>query len=319
MELIYTNVDGKDIGAFSKRTRIDFEIGEADCKNDFTITMPIEDYDDRIRKGSIVYSDTEIGGVVVGLESNTRTKSVTLHGGNWRDIVAQQVIIPPTGTDYFTFEGDASQFLSVLLDSHFSGYIVADREPVGVNVSASFRYTNKLLGIETALNSVGYRLSVSFDFDNVKAIFKAVPIETLNKEYSNDYGVSLIVKDIHDGVNHMIALGRGELAERMVYECWRLSDGTITEDEATAETDGVKGLNIRTYVYDYPSAEDMDVLKESALEKFNENADTLSFDIADVNDADIGDYVSIRERVIGLSMTKKLNPDYTKVIWTTLK
>ena len=128
-----------------------------------------------------------------------------------------------------------------------------------------------------------------------------------NKEYSDDYyNVSLVVKDIHDGVNHMIALGRGELAERMIYECWRLFDGSITESEAEAIADGVTGINVRTYVYDYPSAEDMDVLKESAIEKFNDNADTVSFDISNVNDADIGDFISIRERIIGLSMIKKV-------------
>lgn len=307
MELIYTDVNGKDIGTFSKRTQIDFEIGLNDTKNDFTITMPIEDYDNRIKKGSIVYSDTEIGGIVVGLESNTKTRKVTLYGGNWRHIIGQQVIIPAPGADYFEFNGDIAQLLSVLLDQYFGGYIVADSQLTGTTVNAQFRYTNKLFGIETALQNVGYRLSVTFDPEDVKAIVKAVPIETLNKEYSDDYyNVSLVVKDIHDGVNHMIALGRGELAERMIYECWRLSDGSITENEAEAIADGVTGINVRTYVYDYPSAEDMDVLKESAIEKFNDNADTVSFDISNVNDADIGDFISIRERIIGLSMIKKV-------------
>lgn len=307
MELIYTDVNGKDIGAFGKRTQIDFEIGLSDTKNDFTITMPMEDYDNRIGKGSIVYSNTEIGGIVIGLESNTKTKKVTLYGGNWRYIIGQQVISPAPGADYFSFSGDISQLLTTLIDDSFGGHIVADNKLIGVNVDVQYRYTNKLLGIETALNSLGYRLSISFDADNVKAIVKAVPIETLNKEYSDDYyNVSLDVKDIHDGVNHMIALGRGELAERMVYECWRLSDGTITEDKTTAEADGVKGINIRSYIYDYPSAETLEILKESAIEKFNENADTVSFDISNVNDADIGDYISIRERIIGLSMTKRV-------------
>lgn len=306
MELIYTDVNGVDIGTFSKRTQIDFEIGLSDCKNDFTITMPTEDYDERIRKGSIVYSDTEIGGIVIGLESNTKTNKVTLHGSNWRNIIAQQVIVPPSGSDYYVFNGDVANLLIALLDPYFGGRIVADSHIIGVNVKASFRYTNKLFGIEQALNSVGYRLAVDFDPNEVKAIVKAVPILTLNKEYSNDYGYNLIVKDIHNGANHMIALGRGELSERTVYECWRLSDGTITESKSTAVADGVTGVNIRTYVYDYPSAENLDVLKESALEKFGQNADTVSFDISNVNDADIGNYISIRERIIGLSMTKKV-------------
>lgn len=321
MELIYTDIDGKDIGSFSKRTQIDFEIGLNDTKNDFTITMPMEDYDSHIGKGSIVYSDTEIGGIVIGLESNTKTKKVTLYGGNWRYIIGQQIIVPPTGSDYFTFEGDVSQLIATLINPSFGGRIVADEHPVGVNVSVQYRYTNKLVGIETALQSVGYRLAITFDVDETKAIVKAVPIQTLNKEYSDDYyNVSLVVKDIHDGVNHLIALGRGELSQRMVYECWRLSDGTITEDKTTAEADGVKGINIRSYIYDYPSAETLDILKESAIEKLNSNADTVSFDISNVNDADIGDYISIRERIIGLSMIKRVKSrlykgylDYIKV------
>ena len=113
-------------------------------------------------------------------------------------------------------------------------------------------------------------------------------------------------KDIKNGFNHCVCLGRGELTERTVIHLYRLSSGTITQDESLAIKDGNVGIRRRTMIYDYPSVESTDELIQGGIDQLNQNNDTKSLEISNVDDVEINDIVGAKDRVTGIYMQKRI-------------
>lgn len=307
MALIWTNQQRVEKGYLGKRISIDMEIGlKEQSRNDFEITIPLESWDSELNEGSLIYEEdetSEIGGLILGKTSNMAEKTVVLYGKTWRGLIDTQVIEPTQGQAYFQARGDANAFLRSVIDDCFDGLIIGSSETSGVQINRDIRYMNKLEAIEKTLADVGLRIDIDYDIENKKAIVKSVPIVIHEEtEFSNDYGISLIAKDIKDGYNHCICLGRGELLEREIVHLYKLSNGTFTQDKSIAIRDGISGINERCIIYDYSSAEDTQALIDGGMKTLNENGDTKSLEINNVDNIAIGDVVGARERLTNIYM-----------------
>ena len=79
----------------------------------------------------------------------------------------------------------------------------------------------------------------------------AVPIVDWSDqlEYGQDNRVDFTTRDNQRGINHLICLGRGELADRLVIHLYLQPDGSIVD------TIYYTGVEERTAVFDFSSAE----------------------------------------------------------------
>ena len=216
--------------------------------------------------------------------------------------------MPPSGQAYYQARGDANDFLRAILDDQFDGLIVGSTELCGVEINRDLRYVNMLEAIEKTLGDVGLKLKITFDIANKRAVCSAVPIANYSNdtELNNDYGYNLVAKAIKNGYNHVICLGQGELTERTVINLYRLRNGNVTQDESLAIADGNVGINRRTMLYDYSSVESEEELLQGGIDQLNENQDTNTLEISNVENVDIGDIVGAKDRITGIYMQKQI-------------
>ena len=118
-------------------------------------------------------------------------------------------------------------------------------------------------------------------------------------EISQDYGINFTSEIGNvELANHCLALGSGELAERMVLNVYRVGDQYYTERPASLAPE-----DVRTVLLDYGSVENADDLMESALQRLEETAPQQSITIdelgLDVN-MKLGDQINVRDRLTGL-------------------
>ena len=136
------------------------------------------------------------------------------------------------------------------------------------------------------------------------------PIEDLSEkyEYSDDYGMKIIIEKKTGGVNHLICLGAGELAARTVVDLYVDKTGEITEKQAyfgeyeIAET------------YDYGNSESATELKEKGIEHLKElkSSDSVSASFSKL-DVDIGDIVGGRNRATGIVLKEPVTQEIVKI------
>lgn len=313
MDFIYTGNDLVDIDYLDRQMELDMEIGSylSSSRNDFELTVPYSVWNSKFNEGSIIYDNdetSEYGGRIQGITSDTANESVTLYGYTWRGLISKKYVVPPSGQAYYQARGDANDFLRAIMDDQFDGLIIGSTELCGVEVNRDLRYVNMLEAIEKTLADVGLKLKITFDIQNKCAVCSAAPIVNYSNdtELNNDYGYNLVAKAIKNGYNHVICLGQGELTERTVMNLYRLSNGNITQNENEAIADGNAGINRRTMLYDYSSVESEDELLQGGIDQLNENQDTNTLEISNVENVDIGDIVGAKDRITGIYMQKQI-------------
>lgn len=313
MDFIYTGNDLVDIDYLDRQMELDMEIGSylSSSRNDFELTVPYSVWNSKFNEGSIIYDNdetSEYGGRIQGITSDTANECVTLYGYTWRGLISKKYVVPPSGQSHYQARGDANDFLRAILDDQFDGLIIGSTELCGVEVNRDLRYVNMLEAIEKTLSDVGLKLKITFDIQNKCAVCSSVPITNYSNdtELNNDYGYNLVAKAIKNGYNHVICLGQGELTERTVINLYRLSNGTVTQDESLAIADGNVGINRRTMLYDYSSVESEEELLQGGIDQLNENQDTNTLEISNVENVDISDIVGAKDRITGIYMQKQI-------------
>lgn len=314
MEIIYTDFEKKEIGYLGSLTEIDFEFNitksEDDVTNDFTITIPNDLWDKKLDVGSIVYEDTEnseVGGLIIGKSNDTATNKLVFYGKTWRGLLADKVIMPPSNQAYYQARGDANLFINDIIGNRFDGLITGSTELCNVNVYRDLRFQKLLYGIEKTLNDKQLVMNIVFDRVNMKAIVTAIPVTVREDvEFSQDYGFNFIAKDVKDGFNHCICLGKGELLDRLIINLYKLSNGEITQDEQSAIADGITGINKRSITYENTSYENEQDLIDGGIDKLNDNSDTKKLEISNVFGVNLGDIVGARDRITDIYMQAQI-------------
>ena len=232
LEYIYTDSNYNELG-YLTHFNADIEIGKYDVsKNDFELTLSLEDRDPLFTVGSLFYKEnTEIGGVTQRLKINTSDNTITLIGPTFRGLLEKEYVQPPAGSAYLTLNGEANTCINVLIDGRFSNLFVVDNIGASnINVKYDVRDINLLQALEKALGASNARLCIRHRTDG-KVHLYAEKINDLSDtlQYDNDYQIDMTVKTESKPYNHILCLGKGELLDRLRINLYLQSDGSWTE------------------------------------------------------------------------------------------
>lgn len=313
MEMILTDADRLELSYLDIASYIDIDVGNT---NDFEISLSREDvrrYD--AKKGCCIFAPgTEFGGIIEDVQSNTEDAEITFTGYTWRGLLKHMVIEPPSGQGYLTVSGDANRVLEKVLNKGTGLLFEVPDSVSGINIPKyQFRYIPALEGLAAMLEKSKARLDIQAVQGDAgepfKLLIRAVRIKNYSEdvEYNGDNQIGVSVRDFGAGINHLICLGKGELADRTVVHLYAQLDGSIGKKQY------YKGTNERTAVYDYSSAENAEVLETEGKKRLKElmnyksaTANTSKTDLA------IGDIVSARDRDTGVSLSRPVvNKIYT--------
>lgn len=311
--MIVANEKGCELGALKNYKEAEFSVGD---ENDFVITLKsqVVNKDFLWYESQVFIPGTEFGGIVKDITSLTKSKTVRFMGDTWRGMLSKKIISPPSGQDYLTVSGELNEVLRKMLKEHFGDWFVVPEESTEVTVIYQFnRYVTLLDGLTSLLESVNYKLSIKYiqgapgEAGYVEV--SAAPINNYSEEeeYSQDCNIKMTVRDYRRGINHLICLGEGELKDRIRVDLYIQKDGSI------GKTQYYKGLEERTDVYDYSSA-DVAELEEGGEKRLKELADYKEFDMnIEKANLELGDIVSGRDHITGLYVVKPVIQKILKI------
>lgn len=311
--MIVANEKGCELGVLKNYKEVEFSVG---AENDFVITLKSQAVNKEFLwyESQVFIPGTEFGGIVKDIISLTKSKTVKFMGDTWRGMLSKKIISPPSGQDYLTVSGELNEVLRKMLKEHFGDWFVVPEESTEVTVNYQFnRYVTLLEGLTSLLESVNYKLSIKYiqgapgEAGYVEV--SAAPINNYSEEeeYSQDCNIKMTVRDYRRGINHLICLGEGKLKDRIRVDLYIQKDGSI------GKTQYYKGLEERTDVYDYSSA-DVAELEEGGEKRLKELADYKEFDMnIEKANLELGDIVSGRDHITGLYVVKPVIQKILKI------
>lgn len=314
MDFILADSSFYDVGYIDVRKDIDVDIGETD---DFVMKLYLDDY--KVLFGDLenpvfYVPNTEYGGIIADTYTPPGQDTIELCGDTWRGMLRKKIIKPPSGSDYLLVSGDAHSIMRDLLTDAFDGMFVVPAQDCGI-VFENYqfdRYVDFLDGFTKMLFSKMYRLNIEYKTGRPGHVeISAVPITDYSDtmEYSEDYGnISFSTRDVRNGINHLICLGKGDLKERQVIDLYVQSDGSIGSEQYFF------GMDEREAIYDYKNAESIADLESKGVEYLTELMGYKLFDMT-VRDsvAEIGDIVGGRERATNLVIKQQITQKIIQV------
>ena len=306
MDFTMTNEKGEGISFLRIPYDMDIDIGNT---NDYVLNVSLSEWQAAGYKTGCRFfvPGTEYGGIIQNIQTEEGSDAMTVSGDIWRGMLAKKIIEPPAGQDYRKVSGEANAILKSLIDGQFGNLFKVSDVNSGITVKTyQFdRYTDMLTGIVKMLMSANARLQIKYIQGPPNGVghveVGAVRIKELNEEYSQDTKVSFSTKDVQNGINHLICLGKGELKDRQVVHLYADGKGNISQ------TQTFTGLSERTSTYDYSSAETLDDLIKGGTERLKELINYKQFDMTvDEAVADIGDIVGGREYTTGFLIKQQI-------------
>lgn len=273
MDLNYTNSKKVDQGVLLAYS-LDMSFGEDINENDFELN--IGSTETMLEDNSVIYiENTEYGGIVDGMKSNTASETLTHIGRTWHGILNSKVIQPDNGSDHLTVSGDANVVLAFLIVRlGLSGLFVAAESLSGINI-ANYQFSRYCMGydgIRAMLKANGAKLKIRWK--NRSVVISAEPIADYTESPVDGDVAPLTVERHGNKVNHLICLGRGEMAEREIIHLYVDQFGRIGDYQAFT------GLEEVVDVFDYSNAESSDELRKGGIERLKELRDNDKIEVS---------------------------------------
>ncbi|MFQ8899148.1 MAG: Gp37-like protein [[Clostridium] scindens] len=220
--------------------------------------------------------NTEFGGIVREISTDTRANTVIVNGYTWRGMLAKKIITPAPGQDYAKASGEINSIIKSMVEAEFPGMFCGVDKDTGVRVeNYQFdRYCTLHAGMTKMLKSVGYRLDIRYRNGAVNEVgyvmVQAVPIVDYSKEYelSNDNNMNFTMDDNRRGVNHLICLGKGDLKDRLVVHLY------VDGNNNVGYTQHYRGADEIAEIYDSNGSEKDDLIK-NGIEKARKDLRTV--------------------------------------------
>lgn len=305
MDLIYTNARRIDQGVLAAYA---FDLSFGAEENDFEMTVgraeAVLDY------GAFVYMEgTEYGGIVDAKQTHTNDENVTYKGRTWHGILNSKVIQPDSGESHFTVSGDANDILSALIIRLGLEDLFSPAElPSGLLISnyQFHRYCKAYDGIRDMLADNGGKLQLVWENRSVR--MSAVPIVDYTEDPVDGDIATLTVERHEKKVNHLVCLGRGELADREIVHLYADQFGRIGKVQYYTGIDEVSD------VYDNSNADD---LTSEGIKKMTELRDNDKAEISLVESEDffydIGDIVGATDVQSGVSVSATVSQKIVRI------
>ena len=311
--LIHADSNRTEIGVLTDYRQFDAQIHH-NCEladNTFQLTMSVDAWqDDKIMRGDYVYiNGSEFGGLVRSVNKDTANDTVTIKGALWRALLAMRIITPPSGQAYKVYTNvELNAMISDVIGNDYVNLFSVPATSTGATTSCQFRYQTKLAGLSKALLQAGYSLSCAYDASVQRVIVQARHCVDYSDyaDISSDLGIGLsITSGRVDDYNHCIALGTGELTDRMVRELWMLN-GTIY----TSRPAGLLEADLRSMTFNYPNAESESELISSASDALLQYASmsSVEIDLSELQlDLQLDDTILTVDRDLNISTTKSVS------------
>ena len=310
MDLIYTNAERIDQGVLSAYT-LDLSFGSDESENDFELALGNNEpalVDDAV----IYFEDTEYGGIIDGLKTNSESETRTYVGRTWHGILNNKVIQPDSGEDYLVVSGDANSILDFLVVRlGLSGLFRAANYSSGINIDRYqfHRYCMGYDGIRAMLADNGAKLMIRWDEGSVILYAQAI-VNDADSTLDNDVA-HLVVERHGNKVNHLVCLGQGELADREVIHLYVDQFGRI------GNVQYYTGLKEIMATYDYNTAQSSEELRSNGIKHLKELRENDIVNVS-VNDSseimyDIGDVIMAQDVVSGNSGSATVTQKIVKI------
>ena len=305
MDLIYTNKQRSDVGVIHAYA-LDLSFGSSE--NDYEITVGQSEA--ALDYGSFIYMEgTEYGGIVDAKKTITADENITYMGRTWHGILNSKVIEPDPGKSHLVVSGNANEILGLLihrlsLESLFSAS--SEISEVYISGYQFQRYCKGYDGIRDMLSDNGSKLQITWKDRGV--VLSAVPVVDYTAAPVDNDEASLTVERHEKKINHLVCLGKGELAEREVIHLYADASGNI------GDTKYFTGLDEYADKYDNSNAED---LRSEGIKKFKELLDIDKAEL-DLNESqsrvyDIGDFVGATDINSGVSVSAAVTQKIVKI------
>lgn len=302
MDLIYTDSKRVDQGVILNPD-LDMEIGG---EEDFALVLPT---DFKLEAQAFIYMErSEIFGIVDGCSVETSEHTITYSGRTIRGIMASKIIEPPAGQDYRVVTGNVSDILNTFARECGIGDICRfDGRVANVNNIKIDRYTTFLEAADKLMAQVDMKMT--FQYSLGKMLISLVPVfdYSENIEYDNR-NIGFSVKQDFALPNHVICLGRGDLAQRQVIHLYADTDGNISK------TQTLFGLDEVAIIYDYSSAESLEELEKGGVKRLQEvQKNSMKVTLLESDQYDVGDIVGGREEITGIEIKEKITAKIIKI------
>lgn len=305
MDLIYTDAKRVDIGVLSAYS---FDLSFGAEENDYEMTVGRAEA--VLEYGAFIYMEgTEYGGIVDTKKTHTNDENITYMGRTWHGILNSKVIAPDTGADYLVVSGEANDVLSMLIARlGLDGLFVAAEGSSGVNISSYqfARYCKGYDGIRAMLAANGAKLKIVWKDRAVQ--LSAVPIVDYTEDPVDGDVATLTVERHEKKVNHLVCLGRGELADREIVHLYADQFGRIGTVQYYTGIDEVSD------VYDNSNSDD---LTSDGIKKMTELRDNDKAEISLVESEDfvydIGDIVGASDIHSGVSVSATVSQKIVRI------
>lgn len=268
-----------------------------------------------IDAGAYVYIDGgECGGVVDAMEDQLASgvSTLTYSGRTWHGVLANKILEPDRGKDYLTVSGTASTVIGSLisrvgLDGVFEA---VDSPTAGAQTIKQYqfdRYTDAYSGLRKMCEANGLKLKMAYASGRVN--IWAEPV----KHYGDSIDSDLIDFDATRTwrkPNHLIGLGKGDLAARVVVHWYADAKGNVSQ------TQSLKGVDEITQVYDYSNAEtaELNTKTKEKLQDLQSEGDVKVTVRDDANVVfDVGDTVTARDNLTGITVNATISKKIVKV------
>jgi len=296
------------------RSAADFTL---DCawgkeENDFELVMSGAS---TIDAGAYIYVDgSECGGVVDAMEDQLTSgvSTLTYSGRTWHGVLANKILEPDRGKDYLTVSGTASTVIGSLisrvgLDGVFDA---VDSPTAGAQTIKSYRfdrYTDCYTGLRKMCAANGLKLRLAYTSGQVN--IWAEPVAHYGDSIDSDL-IDFDATRTWRKPNHLIGLGKGDLAARVVVHWYADAKGTVSQ------TQSLRGVDEITQVYDYSSAEtaELNTKTKEKLQDLQSEGDVRVTVRDDANVVfDVGDTVTARDNLTGITVNASIVKKIVKV------
>lgn len=309
VDLIITDSKHVDV-----RSAADFTL---DCawgkeENDFELVMSGAS---TIDAGAYIYIDgSECGGVVDAMEDQLTSgvSTLTYSGRTWHGVLANKILEPDRGRDYLTVSGTASTVIGSLisrvgLDGVFDA---VDSPTAGAQTIKSYRfdrYTDCYTGLRRMCAANGLKLRLAYTSGQVN--IWAEPVAHYGDSIDSDL-IDFDATRTWRKPNHLIGLGKGDLASRVVVHWYADAKGNVSQ------TQSLRGVDEITQVYDYSSAETAE-LNQKTREKLQDLQSEGEVKVTVHEDSgivfDVGDTVTARDNLTGITVNATISKKIVKV------
>lgn len=296
------------------RSAVDFTL---DCawgkeENDFELVVSGAS---TIDAGAYIYIDgSECGGVVDAMEDQLTSgvSTLTYSGRTWHGVLANKILEPDKGKDYLTVSGSASSVIGSLisrvgLDGVFDA---VDSPTAGAQTIKQYqfdRYVDAYTGLRKMCAANGLKLRLAYASGRVN--IWAEPVAHYGDAIDSDL-IDFDATRTWRKPNHLIGLGKGDLAARVVVHWYADAKGNVSQ------TQSLRGVDEITQVYDYSSAETAE-LNNKTKEKLQDLQSEGDVRVTVRDDAnvvfDVGDTVTARDNLTGITVNATISKKIVKV------